>query len=808
MKVFLFLLWNAFTQGCMDLICRQPSLSSTNRSYHCCFGLKEDFLSNLSGTCNISLAIRSDINAALVGQETAFSFLLNASDCQSQLHLGNCYQESENRGVLDYMQSHCFYVNKKVEGFEKVTFEIDYRKDCANNRLKHNSLQTRCVDYETSDYINSDVNDNDFDLDEKSTYNSRIVSTSVTKTTTTAEPEPPRPNQNKRTTIASTIAIATKINTGSLSFPITSERTSSNSPNTGLMTSDDDVTTEQAISKSTDVTNTSIEPVETGLNLFETDEATEILRFNITDIASAEEFENRLYELSKNVTSNFHRVFGLFEVWVVIFDDRNLTTSPFSNARINDVKVEESYEKVTLVAVQIPALTSQSTNFQYFETKKEASDISVDIFPLKDVPLLSMSAFDRSKHVIIPAQVSYSLSVENDSTVAMVTSAAKEGIFSAPQRVIRKLDFSCQFYHPLLQTYSGDGCRISKDLSKNSEIRCDCNHTTIFAVLLSVESFVIPTHVKVVSLITESVSIFCLIVTLIVLVQVRKKIKNDRIVVQINLSLALLLLHLVNIFHDLALNSSRMCEMVAVLIHYFLLSSAMWMLIEGVTLVIKTSDNSLAFNNKNPSTVSKIKLFFGWGIPGIIVTTTTIVGFLKSSGYIDKVENFGYKRCWLNPHNGILLGSVIIPIAVIYLLNFCMSVKVAVFVYKMSAASKNFKPTDSQQASKKPKQNIAHIKTALKGLIMLFPVLGIPWIFSFLSGLESFEARMVFIYLNVILNGLQGLFVALVYCVFGREVRSLWIQRIEKSFSSFSSSGRKRYQKSNSVSGTQSSIQN
>ena len=62
-------------------------------------------------------------------------------------------------------------------------------------------------------------------------------------------------------------------------------------------------------------------------------------------------------------------------------------------------------------------------------------------------------------------------------------------------------------------------------------------------------------------------------VVIAILTYVRNLVKSDRTVVQINLAGALLFLHAANIFHDLALENDRSCEMISVLIHYFLLAS-------------------------------------------------------------------------------------------------------------------------------------------------------------------------------------------------------------------------------------------
>ena len=71
----------------------------------------------------------------------------------------------------------------------------------------------------------------------------------------------------------------------------------------------------------------------------------------------------------------------------------------------------------------------------------------------------------------------------------------------------------------------------------------------------------------------EAISVLFLLSTLIVLINVRRKLNNDRTIVQINLSLALLLLHIFNLFHDLALLHKQTCEAIAVLIHFCFLAS-------------------------------------------------------------------------------------------------------------------------------------------------------------------------------------------------------------------------------------------
>jgi len=75
------------------------------------------------------------------------------------------------------------------------------------------------------------------------------------------------------------------------------------------------------------------------------------------------------------------------------------------------------------------------------------------------------------------------------------------------------------------------------------------------------------------SYIAETVSVVCLAATFIILIKLRRVLKNDRVVLQINLTLALMLLHFCCLFQEVAVTNHRSCELLTILIHYFLLTS-------------------------------------------------------------------------------------------------------------------------------------------------------------------------------------------------------------------------------------------
>lgn len=76
-----------------------------------------------------------------------------------------------------------------------------------------------------------------------------------------------------------------------------------------------------------------------------------------------------------------------------------------------------------------------------------------------------------------------------------------------------------------------------------------------------------------VSYVTEGLSILFLVVTTGALLLVRRTVHNDRTFVQINLCVALILLHLTSTLHDLFVSNARLCEVYTVVLHFFLLAS-------------------------------------------------------------------------------------------------------------------------------------------------------------------------------------------------------------------------------------------
>ena len=87
-----------------------------------------------------------------------------------------------------------------------------------------------------------------------------------------------------------------------------------------------------------------------------------------------------------------------------------------------------------------------------------------------------------------------------------------------------------------------------------------------------------------------------------------------------------------------------------------------------------------------------------------------------------------YARCWLSTEFFALQGAVLIPLTFILFINLCICIRVAVFVYQLSRRS----ATPSSPGGGREMYRY-HVTVTLKAVVVLLPILGLPWVFGFLS---------------------------------------------------------------------------
>jgi len=435
---------------------------------------------------------------------------------------------------------------------------------------------------------------------------------------------------------------------------------------------------------------------------------------------------------------------------------------------------------------------------------------------------------------------------------------------------------SCEYLDPVTHTWASNGCVVGE--TDEGGITCKCNHTTNFAAFMSpYDKEYIATDeqekwLDMMAYIGSFLSACGLTASLVTFIIVRNIVRNDRIKAHINLVVALLVVHMIQIFVDFALHLDEWCMATTILTHYFLLAAFMWMFIEGVFLYIYVVQVFVYQRMSNKWWMYVI----GWLVPLIVVAISAGYGiqndiYMKKREikdpceenqvlyppYQDPMENVTYESCWLNPDTGMTWTFVGPAIAVITF-NFIILCKVVQVLVKLSKRKNGMKAFSSGPSSssngkgygtsqygngakayaakrtshtydstKDFKQNnryvpsnrddqlenennlhvngnhnrsinsstytihndkrksaddltsnasssdtideiqiLKDVKTAVKGALVLLPLLGIPWICGLL-GYKNYYLTLMF----VILNSIQGVLIFFVYCVWNGEVQ-------------------------------------
>ncbi|NXB52746.1 AGRD2 protein, partial [Leucopsar rothschildi] len=303
--------------------------------------------------------------------------------------------------------------------------------------------------------------------------------------------------------------------------------------------------------------------------------------------------------------------------------------------------------------------------------------------------------------------------------------------------------------------WSTAGCSVVMSLPDSTS--CFCNHTTNFAILLQVyemqrtakEEFTLQT----LTFIGCGVSFCALIATFILLLVVRVP-KSERTTVHKNLIFALAAGEALLMFSELAKTNQVLCFMVTAFLHLFFMAAFSWMLVEGLLLWSKVVA-------VNMSEDRRMKFYYvtGWGLPVLIVGVTLATSFNK---YV------AANHCWLNVQTNVIWAFVG-PVLFILAVNTLVLLRVVtVTVASARRRLKMLTPNSSLE-----NQIGTQIWATAKPVLVLLPVLGLTWLCGVLVHLS-----IVWAYVFIVLNSLQGLYIFLVYAIYNSEVRNA-IQRMK-----------------------------
>ncbi|NXF70812.1 AGRD2 protein, partial [Sclerurus mexicanus] len=305
--------------------------------------------------------------------------------------------------------------------------------------------------------------------------------------------------------------------------------------------------------------------------------------------------------------------------------------------------------------------------------------------------------------------------------------------------------------------WSTAGCSVVTSFRDSTA--CFCNHTTNFAILLQVYEMQTTTKeeftLQTLTFIGCGVSFCALIVTFILFLVVRVP-KSERTTVHKNLIFALAAGEALLMFSELAKSNQMLCFMVTAFLHLFFMAAFSWMLVEGLLLWSKVVA-------VNMSEDRRMKFYYvtGWGLPVLIVGVTLATSFDK---YV--ADN----HCWLNAQTNVIWAFVGPVLFILAVNTFVLLRVVVVTVSSARRRSKMLTPNSSLE-----NQIGVQIWATAKPVLVLLPVLGLTWVCGILVHLS-----IIWAYVFIVLNSLQGLYIFLVYAIYNSEVRNAIQRRKDK----------------------------
>ncbi|XP_068753665.1 adhesion G-protein coupled receptor G2-like [Montipora capricornis] len=221
----------------------------------------------------------------------------------------------------------------------------------------------------------------------------------------------------------------------------------------------------------------------------------------------------------------------------------------------------------------------------------------------------------------------------------------------------------------------------------------------------------------------------------------------------INLSLSLLLYQGVFLLATKA-SSYQQCQVIAILLHYFVLCSFMWMnaMAYDVKKTFTSSDGGRKSNRQGNHHKRLVKYcLYGWGVPAILMSFFVIIDQILIKGFIGYGEGEAY--CFISKPKAVLYFFVA-PIALIMLFNVFALVHTVLHIVK--TRKRTPKVTNQRHSTE-----VALI------CVKMASVMGVTWILGIAANVKALSFLW---YPYVVLNSLQGLFIFLSFAVSGRSL--------------------------------------
>ncbi|XP_046548276.1 adhesion G protein-coupled receptor B1-like [Haliotis rubra] len=287
-------------------------------------------------------------------------------------------------------------------------------------------------------------------------------------------------------------------------------------------------------------------------------------------------------------------------------------------------------------------------------------------------------------------------------------------------------ELECGYWNFNKGSWRTDGCKRSHINSSFS--RCDCDHLTNFAILMSPTRVVSEENLrllKIISIVGCSFSILGCLVTVLTHMCLWRSVRSSKSVILVNLCMALTLAYSVFLAGVERTENKAVCTAVAAILHYLFLAIFCLMFAQGIDMARQVVTVS------RRSSRLEVVLALSWGVPAVIVGIT--LGVTKLEGYGN--DQF----CWLTVVDGVLY-ALVGPALFVILANTVIIVVIMRVLFSTKMMIR--------------KGNRERFMISFRSLCVLMPVLGVTWVFGILAFNED---TVVFQYLFCHLQFVAGL---------------------------------------------------
>lgn len=297
-------------------------------------------------------------------------------------------------------------------------------------------------------------------------------------------------------------------------------------------------------------------------------------------------------------------------------------------------------------------------------------------------------------------------------------------------------------------SWSEEGCWVA--FSNENYTICSCSHLSTFALIMQIGE---PTpsnpFLEWLNRICVIIGLFFLALAIFtfLLCSWNPKINNTA---RLHLCLNLFFSQLLLLWNDKYTDNKLACTVMAGLLHFLIVASFVWMLLEALQLHLLVRKLSQVQVIRRDGLPRPILYLVGYGVPFVIVGVSALI---YSDGYGVTSSNVCFLTTKRN-FNWALTGPIIAVLAINWLLFLAT-------LWSLRPTLANMKSDVSQSKD---------TRLIIFKIVAQFVILGCTWI------LGLYQSNLFFQVLFIILNSQQGTFLYIVHCLLNKEVREEYIK--------------------------------